>query len=517
MWQFVAISILTVFLVWLWKVFDIFWLEPRRIEKILRKQGFNGNPYRPPFGDTTEIQEMYADVLSRPLGLHEDIIPRVMPHVQKTINQYGKNSFTWMGPRPRIYVTDPQSMREIMLRHVVFNKNFKVSNKMIKLLVRGGLIEFEEEKWAMHRAKMNPGFHMDKLKNMCPIFVAHAETAFDKWRSKLSNGSGVVDVFKDMKIFTASSISKALYSRPFDKDMQTCFFSLLELSHMANKNISVKSLDLPGKELLPTPMVKKGEKMETELFSIFRTMIVERLKKRRAGLKDKQDLIDIFIDDLYDEKRAKELDEEGIINDAAGNCKVFSFAGFETSANLLVWSMISLAIYPEWQTRAREEVQTVLSGRSKLESDDLSKLKLVGMILNEVLRFYPPVFELSRVVGEDAQIGKYVFPKGVLLQLPLIFLHRDKNIWGPDADIFNPMRFSEGVMKAANGQAAFMPFGWGPRICLGMNFLLIEAKVFLAQALNAFTWDLSPEYIHAPLAAFSLMPQHGAPLMLREI
>lgn len=139
------------------------------------------------------------------------------------------------------------------------------------------------------------------------------------------------------------------------------------------------------------------------------------------------------------------------------------------------------------------------------------------MIIHEVLRLFPPVFELSRVVEEDTKLGNFIIPKGILIQLPIAMIHRKPEIWGEDAAIFRPERFAEGVLKAANGQAAFMPFGWGPRICIGQNFAIMEAKIFLATLLQTFTWEFSPEYVHAPYAAFTVQPQHGAPLMLHEI
>lgn len=89
MWKFAAISLLTIFLVWLWEVFKWIWLEPKRLERLLRQQGFGGNSYKLLLGDTKEIADMYEETHSRPLGLHDDIVPHIMPFVVKTINTYG--------------------------------------------------------------------------------------------------------------------------------------------------------------------------------------------------------------------------------------------------------------------------------------------------------------------------------------------------------------------------------------------------------------------------------------------
>ncbi|KAK4478120.1 hypothetical protein RD792_017399 [Penstemon davidsonii] len=514
MWKFALVSFLTVLVVWLWKVLNWIWLEPRRIERLLRKQGFNGNKYRLLFGDSKESAAMYKEAHSKPIGLNEDIVPRVMPFVVKTINTYGKNSFGWIGPRPRVYISDGELMRDVLTKHQNFQKNFRTTNKVYKLLV-GGIVEFEEEKWSRHRGKLNPAFHLDRLKQMAPTVLSCCEDILDDWKTKLTNGKGVVDVFHYLEAYTGSAVTRALFSHPYDKKMQKCFHLLRDLSLMAN--IAVKTFPIPGASYLPTPIHTKAKKMEGEVRKEFRDMINDRLRKRKAGDTSGRDLFDLFLDDLYDPNKAKYVDIEGIVNDAIGNCKLFYFAGYETTSNLLVWTMVNLAIYPEWQTRARDEVFRVVGKKKKLSPDDLSQLKIVHMIIHEVLRLFPPVFELSRVVEEDTKLGPFIIPKGILIYLPIAKLHRDKDIWGKDAAEFKPERFAEGILKATNGQAALLPFGWGPRICIGQNFAIMEAKIFVATLLQTFTWELSPEYTHAPYAAFTTQPQHGAPLILQEI
>lgn len=139
------------------------------------------------------------------------------------------------------------------------------------------------------------------------------------------------------------------------------------------------------------------------------------------------------------------------------------------------------------------------------------------MIVNETLRLYPPLMELSRLIEEDSDVNGYTIPKGSLVTFPVVMFHRSTDIWGEDAGKFRPDRFADGALKAANGNAAFMPFGWGPRICIGMNFGQMEAKTFLAMLLREFSFELSPTYTHAPAVAFTVHPQFGAPVVLRKL
>lgn len=137
------------------------------------------------------------------------------------------------------------------------------------------------------------------------------------------------------------------------------------------------------------------------------------------------------------------------------------------------------------------------------------------MILHEVLRLYPPVIALYHHVQKQSKLGDHInVEAGVDLLLPIMQVNRDAELWGDDAEDFKPERFSEGVSKACNDPTAFLPFGWGPRTCLGQSFAMIEAKVAVAMMLKHFLFELSPSYAHAPYTVMTLQPQHGARIIM---
>lgn len=141
------------------------------------------------------------------------------------------------------------------------------------------------------------------------------------------------------------------------------------------------------------------------------------------------------------------------------------------------------------------------------------------MILNEVLRLYTPATWQERVASKDMKLGDFFVPEGVQIFIPTLLFHHDEEIWGSDAKEFKPERFSEGISKAGKGNSspAYFPFGWGPRICIGQNFSLVEAKITISLILKHFCFELSPSYSHSPVVRMLLQPQHGVHLILRKL
>ncbi|KAM7497802.1 hypothetical protein LguiA_022216 [Lonicera macranthoides] len=492
-----------------WRVLSWVWFRPKKLEKLLRQQGLKGNSYTFLFGDFKKISMMIEEAKSKPINLSSDIVPRVMPWVLDSINKYGNNCFLWFGTIPVVYITDPKLVREVLHKHDIFWKRF--ANPLGKMLANG-LSAHEGEKWAKHRKIINPAFHVDKLKLMLPAFFWSCSELTRKWEAIVSTkGSCELDVWPYLETLTSDVISRTAFGSSYEEGRK---ISQLQKEQAELVMQAALSIYLPGLRFLPTKRNKRMKEISNEVKISLQKIIDKKMVAMNEG-ETSDDLLGILLESNMKEIQHGNKSTGMSINDVIEECKFFYFAGQETTSILLVWTMILLSMNPNWQAKAREEVLQVF-GNDNPNIDGLNRLKTVTMILYEVLRLYPPVTTLNRTVNKETKLGEISLPAGVQVGLPLMLIHHDTNIWGDDAKEFNPERFSEGVSKATKNKIPLFSFSLGPRICIGQNFAMLEAKIALSMILQNFSFELSASYAHAPFSLI-IQPQYGAQLILHKL
>lgn len=491
------------------------WWRPRRLGTALRSQGLRGTAYRPVAGDEPLNARLNREARSRTLPLRcHDIVPRAMPLLHQLIKDNGEMFISWFGPVPRVTITKPDLVHQVLSNKFGHFEKFMFSH-VLKML-HNGVSSQEGEKWAKHRRIINPAFHVEKLKHMLPAFAACCTELVDGWESLAARDDGPieVDVLSEMQRLAGDVISRAAFGSSYLEGRK-----IFELQgEQAKLTVLVMNkIYFPGYLSLPTRTNRRRKQIAAEVEGILKGLIAKREEDLRTGQGTSDDLLGLLLESNMAHCRGR---GGGLTTDEViGECKLFYFAGTETTSALLTWTMVVLCMHPEWQHRAREEVLRVLGTSSTPDYDYLNRLRTVSMVLYEVLRLYTPVTAIHRRTYKPMELDGVRYPAGVMLTMPVLCIHHDRDIWGPDVHEFRPERFAEGISKAtASGSPApFFPFGGGPRVCIGQNFALLEAKMALAMILRRFSLELSPAYKHAPVPIGMLQPEHGAQIKLRRL
>ncbi|KAL1202402.1 Cytochrome P450 72A13 [Cardamine amara subsp. amara] len=495
------VMVIALVLLWTWRIVKWVWIKPKILESYLRKQGLVGTPYTPLVGDIKKNVNMMMEARSKPINITDDITPRLLPLALKMLNSHGKTFFIWIGPTPAIMITNPEQIKEVFHKFYDFEK---ASTFPLFRLLAGGLASYKGDKWATHRRIINPAFHLEKIKNMVPAFYHCCSDVVCQWEKLFTDkeSSLEVDVWPWLVNMTADVISHTAFGSSY-KEGQRIFQLQGELAQLVAQ--AFKKSYIPGLRFYPTKSNRRIKAIDREIDVILRGIVSKREKAREAA---NDDLLGILLESSSGESGMS-------VEEVMKECKLFYFAGQETTSVMLVWTMVLLSHYQDWQACAREEVRQLL-GDNKPNIDSLSNLKVMTMIFNEVLRLYPPVAQLKRAVNKEMKLGELTLPAGVQVYIPTVLVHRDTELWGEDAAEFKPERFRDGISKATKNQVSFFPFGWGPRICIGQNFALLEAKMAMALILQRFSFELSPSYVHAPQTVMTTRPQFGAHLILHK-
>ncbi|XP_050238093.1 cytochrome P450 CYP749A22-like [Mercurialis annua] len=487
-------------------LYDV-WLNPIRIQSALRSQGIRGPSYRFIYGNSRDLVKLRDEALrsSTELSSHQ-ILRRVQPDIYLWTKLHGKNYVSWIGTRPQLFVTEPNLIKEALCnKDEAYQK--PEFESYVKHMFGDGLGTTQGEKWHRQRKLANHAFHGDSLKGMIPAMILNVEIMLKRWRQNEADKE--IEVYQEFKLLTSEIISRTAFGSSYIEGQQI-FDMLGRLTLILNRNnyrVGIRVLE----KFWKTRDEIESEKLEQGI----RDSVLAMIKKREESevKSSGSDYFGVLMKAYKETDKTKKITIQDIIDE----CKTFYIAGHETTSSLLTWCMFLLAIHSDWQQKARQEVIGLL-GQQNPTSDDLTRLKIMTMIVNETLRLYPPITNLIREVKKGSRLGKLLAPATLDLFIPPLVMHQDPQIWGEDAHLFKPERFAEGIAKATkNNITAFVPFGLGPRNCVGMNFALAETKIALCMILQRYSFSLSSNYVHSPTLAIGLYPQKGLQINLQTL
>lgn len=497
---------------------DLIW-RPFTFSKAYRKQGINGSPYHILAGSVPEYKELMRKAHAEPMKeISHDIVPRVMPHYNKWSQTYGETFFYWYGIHSRVYIAEPELIKEVLSNK--FGYYFKTNPRPLVMALLGkGLVFVNGLEWVTHKRIVSPAFNIDKLKAMVKRMASCTSSMLERWQEMITQEdfyTKEIEVHGEVRALTADIISHTAFGSSFNEGKEV-YELQTELQRMAAE--AERSVFIPGSQYIPTSKNRYAWKLDRRVKEILKTIIQSRLETTPEGGSDVgygNDLLGIMMTANRKELIGNQKNLSMTIDEIMNECKTFFFAGHETTSNLLNWALFLLAIHPEWQEKLRNEVISVC-GTDIPDADMLSRLKLMTMVIYETLRLYPPATMLVRKVYKEMKLGHILLPKGAAITLPILAVQHSEQFWGPDAKMFKPERFAEGASKASIHPHAFIPFSVGPRACVGQNFAMLEAKTVLSLILQRFSFSLSPVYKHAPIAVLTLQPQHGMPIIFKNI
>jgi len=368
-------------------------------------------------------------------------------------------------------------VKEILKDYHTFTRHGQFETVISKFFGHEHLIITNGAKWKTERTVINPIF--GKLSPFYHPISMKSDQVIDSWSKSVDDGhtDGIYQLIvgKDIQKMTLDVLGLCVLGKDFN------FFGGHEEGPLHSYQYIMECAISPLIALLPEKLVTYLRFTSIKKLNTAFQEFDEYMKSVIYGdrSEDSTSLAKLLIEANED----KILPYEAIRD----NILIFFIAGHETTATTLHYIIYNMALYPEYQDKLREEIMNTFPN----DIDDFEKLKemnYMSNVINETLRLFPPAGLLGRKVEKDYVLGDWFIPKGTSLQIFSYSLQRDKLIWGEDAEDFNPDRFYNLTKEQ---KLSFMPFGQGPRICIGMMFSLIEQKIFLTKLFKRFKISLA--------------------------
>lgn len=486
-----------------------YFLNPRRIKKIMEKQGVRGPKPRPLIGNVLDMASFVAKTTSHDMNsINHDIVGRLLPHYVAWSKQYGKRFIFWNGVEPRMCLTETELIKELLSKYSTMSGRSWQQQQGSKHFIGRGVLMANGKDWYHQRHIVAPAFMGDRLKSYAGYMVKCTKELVQSLQNAVESSQTEVEIGEYITRLTADIISRTEFDTSYEKGKQI-FHLLTDLQRRCAQ--ATRNLYLPGSRYFPSKYNREIKLLKMEVERLLMEIIQSRKDCVEIGRSSSygNDLLGMLLNEMQKNKDGGFSLNLQLIMD---ECKTFFFAGHETTALLLTWAIMLLASNNSWQEKVRAEVKEVCNGETP-SVDHLSKLTLLNMVINETLRLYPPATVLPRMALEDLKLGDLHIPKGLSIWIPVLAIHHSKELWGEDANEFNPERFASKSFTPGR----FIPFASGPRNCVGQAFAMMEAKIILAMLISRFSFTISENYRHAPVTVLTIKPKYGVQVCLKPI
>jgi len=401
-----------------------------------------------------------------------------------------------------VWVSDPALIEEVLLQAVDRFPKTELEKRVFQHTLGDGILTSQGASWRWQRRTAAPLFRPADLSGLVPIMTKAAEDQVARWRT--SDPGAVHAIDRAMTETTFHVISATMFAGSADAEAAAILKS-------ADTALATISWDIAAAMLrLPAWMWYPGKFKRRRAARTLRAAVATILARRRAAGLEGDDLL-ARLARAQDPETGEPMSEKQLID----NLVTFLAAGHETTAKALTWTLYLLARAPEWQERILAEIDAVV-GKEAVSAEHLERLPVTRAVLKEAMRLYPPAPIMTRLAAQDMTLGPATIKAGTLIVIPIFAVHRHRKLW-EDPDRFEPARFAP-EREAKYARTQFMPFGFGPRTCIGGTFAMMEGGAILATLVRRarFEWD----GVHAPepISRVTLRPRGGMPLKvgLRE-
>ncbi|MBE9032448.1 cytochrome P450 [filamentous cyanobacterium LEGE 11480] len=398
-----------------------------------------------------------------------------------------------LGLSPACLISRPEYIEEILKERLVFIKNTP-GWRAIRTLVGTGLLTSEGDFWAKQRRLTQPIFHQQRISGYASLMVQATEQLLTTWQDEAER-----DVHQDMMQLTLGIVTQTIFNVDIAGPETQKIAHALDLSMEWFSLQQKQGFLIPPNVPLPATRRYRAAVVEMDRF------IYQLIQQRRASPEASGDLLSMLLQ-VEDEDGSRMSDRQ-----LRDELATLMLAGHETTANALAWTWMLLAQNPAAEKCLWQELDTVLAGRAPTMAD-LSCLTYTQQVIKESMRLYPPVVLIARSVTQDYALDGYTIPQNSVILMSPWVMHRNQDYF-PEPDRFKPERW-QGDLEKQLPKCVYLPFGEGPRICIGKSFAQMEAVLILATLAQHYQVRLVEGQTITPLPSITLRPKTGIHVQL---